>query len=136
MEKIDLIQLVLDQMTDLYDKNTQLSPEERNQLQLEYERNLEKLNQYLDESRKERDKRRQESEPNQQASLLDKLYAQLEDVKEQLVAIQSEEIGHTSHFALPARVRRLEQLLATNALDINACWTRLGELERELGRIK
>ncbi|KAA8996325.1 hypothetical protein F4V43_18620 [Paenibacillus spiritus] len=69
-------------------------------------------------------------------SSLDKLAAELEEVKEQLIIIQSEGIEDTSHFALPARVRRLEQLLATHVQDINTCWERLKELEREIGRLK
>lgn len=73
---------------------------------------------------------------NDKTMLLDKLAADLEEVKEQLVAILNEEIENTSHFALPARVRRLEQLLATNVQDINICWERLKELEREIGRLK
>ncbi|MFD5020869.1 hypothetical protein ACFWMP_18350 [Paenibacillus sp. NPDC058367] len=68
--------------------------------------------------------------------MLDKLSTELKEVKEQLKAIQSEGIENTSHFTLPARVRRLEQLLATNWMDIKTCWTRIGELEREIGRIK
>lgn len=73
---------------------------------------------------------------NDKTMLLDKLAADLEEVKEQLVAIQNEEIENTSHFALQARVRRLEQLLATNVQDINTCWERLKELEREISRLK
>jgi hypothetical protein len=68
--------------------------------------------------------------------MLDKLSTELKEVKEQLKAIQSEGIENTSHFTLPARVRRLEQLLATNWMDIKTSWTRIGELEREIGRIK
>lgn len=68
--------------------------------------------------------------------MLDKLAAELEEVKKHLTAIHSEEIEDTSHFAIPARVRRLEQLLATNVYDINTCWNRLGELEREIGQLK
>lgn len=152
MDKMELMQLVLDQMSDLYGADSKLSPEERNQLQLDYEKNAEKLNQYLDESRKERherrqeskpdhsssslDERRNESKPTQPESSLDKLAAELEEVKEQLITMQSEEFENTSYFSLPARVRRLEQLLATNAQDINTCWERLKELEREIGRLK
>lgn len=73
---------------------------------------------------------------NDKAMMLEKLADELEEVKEQLVAIQSEGIEDTSHFSLPARVRRLEQLLATNVQDINTCWGRLRELEREIGRFK
>ncbi|MBY3617990.1 hypothetical protein HGO21_00360 [Acinetobacter sp. CUI P1] len=73
---------------------------------------------------------------NDKSMMLDKLSTELEDVKEQLKAIQNEGIENTSHFSLPARVRRLEQLLATNVLDINICWARLGELEREIGRLR
>lgn len=73
---------------------------------------------------------------NEKFTMLDKLAADLEEVKEQLVAIQSEEIEDTSHFALPARIRRLEQLLASNAQDIDVCWDFLGELQREMGRLK
>lgn len=136
MNKMDLMQLVLDQMSDLNSADSKLFPEERNQLQLDFEKNMQKLNQYSNESRKERDKRRQESKPTQPKSSLDKLAAELEEVKVQLLTIQNEEIENTSHFALPARVRRLEQLLATNVQDINTCWERLGELEREIARLK
>ncbi|MEK3716252.1 hypothetical protein [Paenibacillus sp. FSL R7-0333] len=73
---------------------------------------------------------------NDKVMMLDKLAAELEEVKEQLITMQSNPIEDTSHFALPARVRRLEQLLATNLQDINTCWERLGELQRELGRLK
>ncbi|MEK3879792.1 hypothetical protein [Paenibacillus sp. FSL M7-0420] len=152
MDKTDLMQLVIDQMSDLYGDDSKLSPEERNLLQLDYERNMEKLTQYNNEARKERDERRQEaklnqpdssldkhkqqSTPIQPDSSLDKLAAAIEEVKEQLVIIQSEGIEETSHFALPARVRRLEQLFATNVQDIYTCWERLKELEREIGRLK
>ncbi|WP_312149896.1 hypothetical protein [Paenibacillus odorifer] len=136
MEKIDLMQLALDQITDLYANNTQLSTEDRKKLQAEFEKIMEELSHYNNESRKERDKRRQESKPTQPKSSLDKLAAELKEVKEQLVSIQSEGIEDTSHFDLPARVRRLEQLLATNVQDINTCWERLKELEHEIGRLK
>jgi adenylyl- and sulfurtransferase ThiI len=152
MDKMDLMQLVMDQMSDLYSADSKLSPEERKLLQLDYERNIEKLTEYNKEARKERDERRLEAKLNQSDSTLDKqrqlstpiqpessllkLTAELKEVKEQLINIQSEEIEDTSHFALPARVRRLEQLLATNVQDINTCWERLGELQREMGRLK
>lgn len=96
MEKMDLMQLVLDQMTDLYANDTQLSPEDRKKLQAEFEKNMEELSHYNNESRKERDKRRQESKPIQPKSSLDKLAAELKEVKEQLVTIQSEGIEDTS----------------------------------------
>lgn len=107
MDKTDLMQLVIDQMSDLYGDDSKLSPEERNLLQLDYERNMEKLTQYNNEARKERDERRQEaklnqpdssldkhkqqSTPIQPDSSLDKLAAAIEEVKEQLVIIQSED---------------------------------------------
>lgn len=54
MDRMELAQKVLDQMTDLYVNNTQLSPEERKQLKVDYERNMKRLSQYNNESRIER----------------------------------------------------------------------------------
>ena len=54
MDRMELAQKVLDQMTDLYVNKTQLSPEERKQLKVEYERNMKRLSQYNNESRIER----------------------------------------------------------------------------------
>lgn len=137
MGRMELAQKVLDQMTDLYNNNNiQLSPEERKKLKADFERNMEKLSQYTNESRIERVMRNQESQQNENSFLLVKLAAELEEIREQLSAMQREEIEDTTHFGFPARFRRLEQLLATNTQDIKTCWERLGELEGEISRLK
>lgn len=97
MDRMELAQKVLDQMTDLYVNNAQLSPEVRKQLKVDYERNMKRLSQYNNESRIERVKQSQESQQNKHSFSLDKLAAELEEVKERLVALQSEETEDTSN---------------------------------------